>query len=350
MRPYDERGGEDGRRAGSGPGGTAEPTRRRGPGFRRPAAGEWRWARSSRWLPSLWAPPFRWAMGSCPAAWGRRPPQPRNRWRSRPAGNVRFRRQIRRPCPASDRNSQCPTGPGGGGRPPSIPGLPERWIPGSACRRGRPLSGQSCAGWVCGSRGRRRASRSGRSTSAWFNRGLRRLARRVEHLPRNARLLHTAQGFRALPASPGRILDRAAARQRAPGGPGGAGVSAFAGCPLARKASADPSSPSLRPVPPTVMAAHLGAINTLLATYSTGLGGSSRNRRHNIHVACAAIDGTVLMPGDVFSYNETVGPRTERAGFRTAPVDHPRGVGARHRRRGSARSAPPSTMSRFWGT
>jgi vancomycin resistance protein YoaR len=91
------------------------------------------------------------------------------------------------------------------------------------------------------------------------------------------------------------------------------------------------SAPPLKPIPvklsiplrevaPTVTAGHLGAINTLLATYSTGLGGSSHNRRHNIRVACTAIDGTVLMPGEVFSYNQIVGPRTERAGFRTAPV------------------------------
>jgi vancomycin resistance protein YoaR len=153
-----------------------------------------------------------------------------------------------------------------------------------------------------------------------FNRGLRRLARRVERLPHNARLIHTAGGFRALPAHPGRMLDRAAARQQL--------MQALAQ-PAFRQSldGAPPEKPTpvkllipLRTVAPTVSAAQLGAINTLLATYSTGLGGSSHNRRHNIHVACAAIDGTVLMPGEVFSYNQIVGPRTERAGFRTAPV------------------------------
>src|SRR5439155_24386156 len=76
----------------------------------------------------------------------------------------------------------------------------------------------------------------------------------------------------------------------------------------------------LRQVAPTVNTTHRGGINTRLATYSTALGGSSSNRRHNIRVACQAIDGTVLLPGDVFSYNNVVGPRSERAGFRTAPV------------------------------
>jgi hypothetical protein len=76
----------------------------------------------------------------------------------------------------------------------------------------------------------------------------------------------------------------------------------------------------LRPAAPAVTPAHLGSINTPLASYSTSLGGSSRNRRHNIRLACEAIDGTVLLPGQVFSYNDTVGPRSERAGYRTAPV------------------------------
>jgi vancomycin resistance protein YoaR len=153
-----------------------------------------------------------------------------------------------------------------------------------------------------------------------FSRGLRRLARRVEHLPRSARLIHAASGFRALPAHPGRMLDRTAARQQL--------MEALAQPAFRRSLDgAPPEKPvpiklsiPLREVAPIVTADHLGGINTLLATYSTGLGGSSRNRRHNIRVACAAIDGTVLMRGDVFSYNQIVGPRTERAGFRTAPV------------------------------
>jgi vancomycin resistance protein YoaR len=153
-----------------------------------------------------------------------------------------------------------------------------------------------------------------------FHRGLRRLSRRVEHLPRNARLVHTVSGFHARPARSGRMLDWTTARQQL--------LTALTQ-PAFRQSLESPPTEKPEPialtipvheVKPTVTADHLGAINTLLATYSTSLGGSSRNRRHNIRVACEAIDGTVLMPGEVFSYNATVGPRTERAGFRTAPV------------------------------
>lgn len=44
------------------------------------------------------------------------------------------------------------------------------------------------------------------------------------------------------------------------------------------------------------------------------------NRTHNLELACAAINGTVLQPGDRFSFNETVGQRTEAKGYLPATV------------------------------
>lgn len=42
---------------------------------------------------------------------------------------------------------------------------------------------------------------------------------------------------------------------------------------------------------------------------------SSDNRINNIKLAVASLDGLILMPGDVFSYNEALGQRTEAAGY-----------------------------------
>ena len=42
------------------------------------------------------------------------------------------------------------------------------------------------------------------------------------------------------------------------------------------------------------------------------------DRTHNLELACAEIDGTIVMPGEVFSFNETVGQRTEAKGYREA--------------------------------
>jgi len=53
----------------------------------------------------------------------------------------------------------------------------------------------------------------------------------------------------------------------------------------------------------------------LLATKSTSLSGSSSNRITNVALACKAIDGLVLMPGEEFNYNEVVGERTPERGY-----------------------------------
>lgn len=45
----------------------------------------------------------------------------------------------------------------------------------------------------------------------------------------------------------------------------------------------------------------------------------SRVQRSNIQLAAAAIEGTVLRPGEEFSFNSVVGPRTSGRGYRPAP-------------------------------
>lgn len=44
----------------------------------------------------------------------------------------------------------------------------------------------------------------------------------------------------------------------------------------------------------------------------------NNDRTHNLELACAAIDGTILKPGDVFSFNNIVGERTREKGYREA--------------------------------
>lgn len=48
---------------------------------------------------------------------------------------------------------------------------------------------------------------------------------------------------------------------------------------------------------------------------------SNENRNINLRLACEAINGTVLDPGETFSFNTTVGQRTSERGYRTAPAD-----------------------------
>lgn len=60
-------------------------------------------------------------------------------------------------------------------------------------------------------------------------------------------------------------------------------------------------------------------IKERLASWSIGLGGSA-NRIKNIRLLCELIDGSVVAPGDTWSFNDTTGERTADKGFETAPV------------------------------
>lgn len=46
----------------------------------------------------------------------------------------------------------------------------------------------------------------------------------------------------------------------------------------------------------------------------------NENRNENLRLACAKLDGIILQPGDVLSYNETLGRRTQAAGYKPAPA------------------------------
>lgn len=55
-----------------------------------------------------------------------------------------------------------------------------------------------------------------------------------------------------------------------------------------------------------------------LAQTSTWLDESNTPRTNNVRLASAAINGTILNPGDEFSYNNVVGERTEARGYKPA--------------------------------
>ncbi len=57
-----------------------------------------------------------------------------------------------------------------------------------------------------------------------------------------------------------------------------------------------------------------------LGSFTTTLHGSLAARTVNVRLAAEAMDGVVLEPGDVLSFNTTVGPRTAARGYQPAPV------------------------------
>lgn len=58
----------------------------------------------------------------------------------------------------------------------------------------------------------------------------------------------------------------------------------------------------------------------VLGSYSTYFGSSSAARANNVRLAASRIDGTELMPGEEFSYDKTILPRTAANGYQPAGV------------------------------
>lgn len=64
----------------------------------------------------------------------------------------------------------------------------------------------------------------------------------------------------------------------------------------------------------------LANIKEVVTEFSTTFSSGNRPRSSNIELATLKFEGVVLMPGDTVSYNETVGRRTAKNGFKVAGV------------------------------
>lgn len=56
----------------------------------------------------------------------------------------------------------------------------------------------------------------------------------------------------------------------------------------------------------------------VMGTYTTSFASSSADRSHNVSLAASSCNEKILLPGEVFSYNEALGRRTPEAGYRKA--------------------------------
>ena len=73
---------------------------------------------------------------------------------------------------------------------------------------------------------------------------------------------------------------------------------------------------------PKVTTSQIGseAFPDLIATYSTNYDASDVSRTTNLRLACQKINGKVVLPGEIFSYNKALGERTYSAGYRQAKI------------------------------
>jgi vancomycin resistance protein YoaR len=117
----------------------------------------------------------------------------------------------------------------------------------------------------------------------------------------NAQFAVAGDSVRVVPSQPGRDVD-----------PTQVAVAVTAAAHGNHVASIElgPRQPDL-----TTAAADALGITTKLVSFTTEMGVSSSNRIHNVHLMADLIDGTVIKPGETFSYNKVVGPRTAERGF-----------------------------------
>jgi len=136
---------------------------------------------------------------------------------------------------------------------------------------------------------------------AWLGR----LAERLHREPVNARL--DLARHQRIEAAPGRELDVGASLR---------GIETGERGDLARFELA------FFPVEPGVSSAELAEVDVtrVLSSFETDFSHKPRSRIPNIRTAARYLDGVIVAPGQVFSFNHVVGPRTEDRGFRNAPV------------------------------
>ncbi len=100
----------------------------------------------------------------------------------------------------------------------------------------------------------------------------------------------------------------------------------LAAAELALRSGADEVPLAVTVLPPggKKKAANLSGldISNVLAHFSTAysLKQKDKDRGFNLKVGAGKLDGFILGPGETFSYNDVVGPRTKAEGYRMAPV------------------------------
>lgn len=70
----------------------------------------------------------------------------------------------------------------------------------------------------------------------------------------------------------------------------------------------------------TTIAAQQMGIRQRISTFTTNYNSGNPPRVNNIHLLAKALDNTLIRPGDEFSFNRTIGPRTAAKGYQEAPI------------------------------
>ncbi|MBP2627670.1 MAG: VanW family protein [Firmicutes bacterium] len=72
--------------------------------------------------------------------------------------------------------------------------------------------------------------------------------------------------------------------------------------------------------PPSIVSQDFADIDNLIAEYTTQFNPNDEKRYQNIAIAAKNINNTLVHPGEIFSFNQSVGPRLPEYGYKEAPV------------------------------
>jgi vancomycin resistance protein YoaR len=76
----------------------------------------------------------------------------------------------------------------------------------------------------------------------------------------------------------------------------------------------------IREEKPQITTTDVRKIDTLLASYRTDYSSSIPGRKHNVEMAIDRLNAALVADGDVFSYNDQIGERTESEGWQNAKM------------------------------
>ncbi|MBP5274281.1 MAG: VanW family protein [Abditibacteriota bacterium] len=138
-----------------------------------------------------------------------------------------------------------------------------------------------------------------------IDRYIAKINRDIDVKPKNASLVFTGSGVRIIPGVTGKKIDEKTASEL-----------------LYNGVREKTGSVNLEYVAdhPAIKTEDLQCIDTRLGSFTTNYNAGKVARTHNLRTASNSINGTIVMPGESFSYNRVVGPRDLSHGYKNAII------------------------------
>lgn len=127
-----------------------------------------------------------------------------------------------------------------------------------------------------------------------------------ESKPRDAKLIYNDGKMEVIPEKKGRRINIEATLEKI--------------VAMDYKDLQEPVTAVMEVIEPEITAVDYAEINGVLGECETKIHSSDNNRLQNIKLAAEKIHGTLLKPGETFSFNEQVGKRNSETGYKKAPV------------------------------